>query len=48
MPDEILQSMEANIVERYTTKLKELCLEQGYTDMLDVIEDAKEKYDKLY
>ena len=48
MPDEFLKSTEDNIVERYIIKLKELCVEQGKLDMFDLIDEAKETYDKLY
>lgn len=48
MPNEVLQSMEEEIVERYSTRLKELCLEKGLNQILDIIDEAKDSYNKMY
>lgn len=54
MPDEVLQSMENNIIERFTDKLKQLIFDDNripkaetlYIDM--DINKAIETYEKMY
>lgn len=54
IPDEILQAMENNIIERFTDRLKQLIFDDDrilkaetlYIDM--DINKAKKSYDKLY
>lgn len=54
MPEEVLQSMENNIIERFTDKLKQLIfdddrIQKAETLYIDMnINKAIETYDKLY
>lgn len=52
MPDEILRNMENEIIDRFTSKLKEILLSDDRITKTDAlyedIDKAKEEYERLY